>query len=227
MSARDMWKMLHLLNNTSRSGLSTKELADAGVDCYSDTLVELEVRRGVERHTSNGTEVWTLTEGARAVLNSCTVAQKLRGAEEVQVDRGFVFCVMPFGEIWSNAVWFFIETAANGAGLKATRGDTTLRTGNLIENVWNQILESGCVVADMSVPNPNVYYEVGMAHAIGRDTFVIVQRGTDLPADIKGAHYLEYDRGDLAAAAQELRAQLVEWKEHQDIKVTGVESLFS
>jgi len=228
MSARDIWKMLHLLNNTGRNELSTQDLADAGVDCYSDTLIEIMNRGGVEKASRGALELWTLNKGARAVLNSCTVAQRLHDAAEVQVDRAHVFCVMPFSEKWSDTVWrSCIEVAVVGARLKPKRGDTTLRTGSLIKNVWNQILESGCAVADLSSPNPNVYYELGMAHALGRDTFVMVQKGVDLPADIKGAHYLEYDLGDLAGAAQQLQSQLEAWRDDVDVRVAGVEALFS
>ncbi len=227
MSARDIWKMLHLLNNTSRNGLFTKELFNAGVDCRPDTLLEIESRGGVEKSGFGASEFWTLTEGARAVLNSCTVARRLADAAEVQVDRARVFCVMPYSEKWSDDVWeFCVRLAVDRAHLKPRRGDTTLRTGSLIQNVWNEILGSGCVVADLSAPNPNVYYELGMAHALGRDIFVMVQKGSDLPADIKGAHYLEYHLSNLAEAAQGLQAQLEVWRDHEDVKVTGVESLF-
>lgn len=228
MSTRDMWKMLHLLNNTRRNGLSTQELFEAGVDCYSDTLLELEKRGVVHRFDVGGAEVWRLADEARAVLNTCTVAQRLHGSTEVQVDRRRVFCVMPFSEAWSDTVWSScIEIAVLGAGLAPTRGDTTLRTGNLIQNVWNEILESGCVVADLTAPNPNVYYEVGLAHALGRDLFVMVQKGTSLPADLKPAHYLEYDVRDLASATKALQSQLETWRDHRDIKVAGVEAVFS
>jgi hypothetical protein len=228
MSARDMWKMLHLLNNTSRDGLTREELFDAGVDCYSDTLMELASRGGVARTSGQSPELWSLNAGARAVLNTCTVGRKLDGAAEVQVDRARVFCVMPFSEPWSHDVWTaFIEPAITAAGLKAKRGDTTLRTGQLIQNVWNEILESGCVIADLSAFNPNVYYELGMAHALGRDAFVLVQKGTNLPADLKGSHYLEYDSTDLPAATRNLQGKLEAWRDHGDIKALRVEGLFS
>jgi hypothetical protein len=227
MSARDMWKMLHLLNNTRRKGLTTEELADAGVDCYNDTLAEMASRGGVDRTTQGTTEFWTLTNGARGVLNTCTVAQKLDKAAEVQVDRGRVFCIMPFSKDFDPVWTLCIEPAVSTAGLTAMRGDTTLRTGRLIENVWNEILHCGCVVADLSAPNPNVYYELGMAHALGREAFVMVQQGTDFPADVKGTHYTEYAPNDLPAAARDLQAKLEAWKNHRDIKVTGVEALFS
>ena len=227
MSARDMWKMLHLLNNTSRDGLTREQLFDVGVDCYSDTLMELATRGAVTRAPHGASELWTLSAGARAVLNSCTVAQRLAGVTEVQVDRARVFCVMPFSETWSDAVWkSCIEVAVSDAGLKPKRGDTTLRTGKLIQNVWNEILESGCVIADLSARNPNVYYEVGMAHALGRDVFVMVQKGVDLPADLKGAHYLEYELTRLPEATRDLQTQLESWRDDSDIKVARVEALF-
>ena len=228
MSVRDMWKMLHLLNNTGRDGLTTRELADAGVDCYSDTLVELATRGAVARSRRDTAEIWSLTDGARAVLNSCTVARRIDGATEVQVDRSRVFCVMPFSEPWSDGVWNqCIEPAIAAAGLRAKRGDTTLRTGRLIHNVWNEILESGCVVADLSSPNPNVYYELGMAQGLGRDVFVMVQQGVVLPADLKGAHYLEYALRDLPVAMLDLRAKLDAWRDDRDIRVPQVEALFA
>jgi len=228
MSVRDMWKMFHLLNNTSRDGLTREELRDVGVDCYSDTLMELASRGGVARTPQESSELWTLTIGARAVLNTCTVARKLDGAAEVQVDRARVFCVMPFSEPWSHAVWTaFIEPAITAAGLKARRGDTTLRTGKLIQNVWNEILESGCVIADLSAFNPNVYYELGMAHALGRDAYVLVQKGTNLPADLKGSHYLEYEPTDLPAAKRDLQDKLEAWRDDGDIRALRVEALFS
>ena len=200
---------------------------DAGVDCYSDTLLELAARGGVSRIQESGVEQWELTPGARTVLNSCTVGRRLDGAAEVQVDRSRVFCVMPFSMSWSDSVWeSCIEPASKRAGLNPIRGDTTLRTGKLIQNVWNQILECGCVIADLTEPNANVYYELGMAHALGRDTFVMIQKNVDLPADLKGSHYVEYDAGNLPQASQKLEQQLTEWKEDDDVRVGGVEALF-
>ena len=209
-------------------GSREKSFRDVGVDCYSDTLMESASRGGVARTPRESSEIWNLTIGARAVLNTCSVGRKLDGAAEVQVDRARVFCVMPFSEPWSHDVWTaFIEPAITAAGLKAKRGDTTLRTGNLIQNVWNEILESGCVIADLSAFNPNVYYELGTAHAIGRDAFVLVQKGTNLPADLKGSHYVEYEPTDLPAATRDLQGKLEAWRDDGDIKALRVEALFS
>jgi hypothetical protein len=55
----------------------------------------------------------------------------------------------------------------------------------------------------------------------------LVQTGTNLPADIKGAHYVEYNLRDLTGAAQEVQAQLEAWRDNGKTRVAGVESLFS
>ena len=228
MSARDMWKMLHLLNNTSRDGL-TKRSLDAGVDCYSDTLMELAMRGAVARARapSGGSELWKLNDGARAVLNTCTVAQKLDGAAEVQVDRASVFCVMPFSQPWSDEVWkLCIEAAVIGAGLKPNRGDTTLRTGRLIHNVWNEILRSGCVIADLSHPIPTSTTSSAWRTRLAGMRSSWFRRASTCPADLKGAHYVEYALDQLPAAARDLQAKLEAWRDDGDIKVTRVEALF-
>ena len=227
MSEREMWKALHLLNNTKRRGLTTEELFSAGVDCYPDTLVELQTRGALASSVQGKSERWELTPGARAVLNACSVGMKYDHAAEVQVDRARMFCIMPFSEPWSHLVWkSCITAAAREAGLTPIRGDTTLQTGALIKNVWNEILKCGCVVAELSAPNPNVYYEAGMARALGRDVLVVVQKGTKLPADLKGDLYVEYDLGKLATATRKLKTQFKAWRDAKHIKVRRVEGLF-
>ena len=45
------------------------------------------------------------------------------------------------------------------------RGDSIVRVGDLSTNVWKSITQAGVIVAEVSVPNPNVYYEIGLADA--------------------------------------------------------------
>jgi hypothetical protein len=43
------------------------------------------------------------------------------------------------------------------------------------------------------VPNPSVYYEIGLADALGKPVFLFKQANVPLPADFSGIHYYEYD----------------------------------
>jgi predicted nucleotide-binding protein len=80
-------------------------------------------------------------------------------------------------------------------------------------------------VADVSVPNPNVYYEIGLTTALGKPVFMFKQKGVQLPADFGGVHYYEYDLVDLAAGAQDLTTALEKWAQHADHQPFGVKHL--
>ena len=68
MSQRDMWKMMHLLYlyQQGPEGLTYAELYEAGIDCYADTVVELQHRGVIQEQ--NG--AYTLTAPARAILQA-------------------------------------------------------------------------------------------------------------------------------------------------------------
>jgi hypothetical protein len=81
-------------------------------------------------------------------------------------------------------------------------GCTTMkirRQGNIRLDMFQHLLTSDLVIADISIHNANVYYELGVRHALrGKHTFMIRARGTDLktddvPFDIKTDRYLNYD----------------------------------
>ena len=121
-----------------RDSLTTEELRDAAVDCYSDTLLDLRGAGAVASTHDGPTQHSKLSDSACKVLNVCTVACRLEGADEVQVDRKRVFCIMPFGQPWSDKLWACCRAAAKDAGFNVSedgtdddvkRGDTTLRTG--------------------------------------------------------------------------------------------------
>ncbi|MDQ6760945.1 MAG: nucleotide-binding protein, partial [Acidobacteriota bacterium] len=61
------------------------------------------------------------------------------------------------------------------------------------------ITQAGVIVAEVSVPNPNLYYEIGLADALGKPVFLFKQASATLPADFGGVHYYPYDINDLEA----------------------------
>jgi predicted nucleotide-binding protein len=79
------------------------------------------------------------------------------------------------------------------------------------------------VVADISVLNANVFYELGLTHALGKDTILLKRRDTPLPADFGGAHYYEYDLNDFADGKNQLQQAVKNWV--QNNKAYGVREL--
>lgn len=229
MSEHQEYKMMYLLYrcaHSSRDGtkkvLTEAELSRAGVHCEVDTWGTLKDAGLVDWL---GDE-WWLTETARAWLRRFTIAEVPKPDLDIRIDYPDAFVVMPFGEPWSDDVYRdLFKKGAEAAGFSTIRGDAIPRVGNLDDNVWKSITQAGVIVADVSVPNPNVYYEIGLAFALGKPSFVFKQRDVQLPADFGGAHYYEYDLGDLAAGARDLATGLKTWAEHPDNQPFGVKEL--
>jgi hypothetical protein len=205
MGEREMWKMLHLLYTAppgQQPGLSLGELISAGLNCNEDTYDPLLKSDAVLR---NG-DRFSLSTAASAILRSCVVANRKRQGVDVWVDYPKAFVIMPFSKDWSNKVKEgLIKPALAGADLEYVRGDTSPRASELTENIWNDLLQAGVIIADISATNANVFYELGLAHALGKVVFILKQKDADVPADFGGAHYYEYDLNDLEAGMKELR----------------------
>lgn len=214
-----MWKMLHLLYTLrpGRNGLTAVQLDAAGIDCGPDTIEPL-IDAGVVAYDGN---LYSLAKPARRILGSCIVGNKRWSSDDLWVDVASAFVIMPFREPWSDDVYrHMIEPAVTGAGLACVRGDAVVRVGDLTQNVWGALLHAGLVIADVSAPNVNVFYELGLSHALGKDTFILKQATATVPADIGGAHYHEYDPSSLPAAQQWLTTEIRNWADRN--RVDGV-----
>jgi hypothetical protein len=210
MSTQSIWKMLHLLNNNDRDELTRAELHDAGVDCTSDTIAPLFRDEVVRRDSARDT--YSLTAPAWRILESCVVANRRWPGVDIRVDAPRAFVVMPFSAPWSNDVYSrMIEPAVKDAGLDCQKGDQPVRVSDLTNTIWDELLLAGLVIAEISEPNPNVFYEVGLAHALGKDTFLLKQAGVKLTADFGGTHYYEYDLKDLSNGRDHLSKEVAKW----------------
>jgi len=128
------------------------------------------------------------------------------------VDYPSAFVVMPFSETWSDIVYRdLIKPGVEDAGLQCIRGDTVVRIGDLTQNIWGALLRAGVVIADVSALNANVFYELGLTHAIGKDAIILKQAASKVPADIGGAHYHEYDLQAMDRSKSWLSSELSEW----------------
>ena len=88
-------------------------------------------------------------------------------------------------------------------------GGTTgeiVRAGNIRLDMFEQLLLADLVIADISIHNANVYYELGVRHALrDRRTVLLRARIQEVPFDLKTDRYLEYPADDPAAARASLR----------------------
>lgn len=125
-----------------------------------------------------------------------------------KVNPRLCFVLMPFTEPWSDGVYVAIRSAVGGADFECRRADDDL--GRIIlRDIWERINEAAFVVADLTAFNPNVFYELGVAHTVGTPSIPIAQTGTRLPFDQQAYRALMYDLDP--PDHQALRDDLSKW----------------
>ena len=79
-----------------------------------------------------------------------------------------VSVMMPFGAQY-NDVYKTLKTAASDLGLECKRADDIWEHHHVIQDIVDLITKARVVVCDCSGRNPNVFYEIGIAHSLGKD----------------------------------------------------------
>jgi tetratricopeptide (TPR) repeat protein len=117
------------------------------------------------------------------------------------------FVIIPFAVEFKNQWELAVMPAIQDAGLVPVRGDdSSLAAGVIMSDVTRLIYQSDLVIADLTGRNPNVMYELGLAHAAQKPVVMIAQHDTDVPFDLSHVRYLQYDVRDLS----QLRRALTE-----------------
>ena len=108
---------------------------------------------------------------------------------------------MPFDASFNDVYHLGIKPAADGAGAYCERVDEQIFAESILARIYNQIAKADLIVADMSGRNPNVFYEVGYAHALGKTVILLTKNSDDIPFDLK--HYPHIIYADSIAGMKE------------------------
>ena len=137
-----------------------------------------------------------------------------------------VFIVRPFGI--KNGIDFekiendLIRPAMQQAGLTGGTTGEFLQQGNIRADMFAQLLIADLVIADISIHNANVFYELGIRHALrDKRTLLIKSKASDssqseVPFDLKTDRYLEYDASNPSAVGERLVTALKRTLDSQD-----------
>lgn len=111
--------------------------------------------------------------------------------EHERIEPELVSVMMPFDAAFG-PVYDSIRAAAEGAGLRARRADDIWENPAIIQDVVSLIDRSRVVVCDCTGRNPNVFYEAGIAHTLGREVILVAQADHDIPFDLRHLRYVRY-----------------------------------
>ena len=123
------------------------------------------------------------------------------------IDTTLVTAMMPFRPDFAD-VRETMRRACENTGRTLKAADDIWESSVLIQDVINLISKSCMVIVDFTGKNPNVFYETGVAHALGKEVIPITQSLDDVPFDLKHHRVLKYDNN--ANGRAELQKKLEE-----------------
>lgn len=116
-----------------------------------------------------------------------------------------VFVLMPFmGNFFAN-YQAVIKPVAQELGCNIKQANEIHKADVIIDSVYSEIRQADFLIADATGRNPNVFYEIGYAHALGKKVIIIVQDPKDIPFDIARIRYIKYSPDARDLLAEDLR----------------------
>ncbi len=117
---------------------------------------------------------------------------KIFGRGEFTLDPNLCFVLMPFEEKMHPIYDDHIRNVVESEGLFCLRADNITSTNLITWDIWEKVNRARFLIADLTTKNANVFYEVGVAHALGKDVILITQTMEDVPFDLKALRCIVY-----------------------------------
>ena len=107
--------------------------------------------------------------------------------------QGTVFVVMQFSDPYQTLYTDVIKPVIESYKLQVYHAGEVFGPGIILEDITAGIVEAKIVIAEITPPNQNVFYELGYAHALKKPTILLADSAKDLPFDISGYRCLFYE----------------------------------
>ncbi len=131
-----------------------------------------------------GRQVGLIAAGSQEVRFSNVVVKR---------ERPRAFVAMHFAEPYDTFYRDVIKKRAEDSGFDVFRIDEKVGPGVVFQDIQREIEQAEIVIAEITPANPNVFYELGYAHALGKPTILLAQRGAELPFDIRSFRVIFYN----------------------------------
>jgi hypothetical protein len=155
----------------------------------------LEKAKLLERH-GDKTRVLDVSSEVVQSDEKSTRIKKLGAEAAVKVGET-CFVMQPFAMPYGDYYDKIFKPAIEKTGLQPVRADADIfGTGKIIDQVWRGISAAKVLVAELTTRNPNVFYELGLAHALNKPVVLISSNESDVPFDLQHIRVIYYDVSD-------------------------------
>lgn len=110
------------------------------------------------------------------------------------INEQMVFVLSPFAEPFDTIYSDHIKPLIEGIeGFQCLRADSIYDNRPVIEDIWQYTNEARIVISELTGRNPNVFYETGIAHTIGKEVVLITQSMDEVPFDLRHLRCIVYE----------------------------------
>lgn len=111
---------------------------------------------------------------------------------EIKVQKDLAFVLTPFHRDFDQTYEIINETC-NMAKMRSMRGDEEFVPKDVLQHIVRCIVKSRIVIANLNGRNPNVFYELGIAHTLNKPTILVAHINTEVPFDLKNQYLVLYN----------------------------------
>ncbi|MBA7663212.1 hypothetical protein ES703_71251 [subsurface metagenome] len=128
-------------------------------------------------------------------ISSPYLSQFLRGLgltnNDLAIENDLVFLLTPFNK-QSRESFDITVDVCRSIGMRCLRGDEQYVSGELLPHIIRLVAKSRLIIANIQGRNPNVLYELGIAHAMDKPTILLTKSPVKAPIDIRAKHLVIY-----------------------------------
>jgi hypothetical protein len=205
--------MINIIHYLYHHGRISDDATKNMLQCYADTTDPLKNSKILEIRGND----WILSQGVGDFLRLAeenlqsfppqdwVFSFPLRVPPPQPNEPRYCFVVMPYGKPWYQRVCDSIKKAAISERYTCAVAKDIASSGGIMRQVWDGIRKADVVVADLTENNPNVLYETGMAHALGKEVVLITQDVNTLPFDLRALRCVAYQEATLSGLERDLQ----------------------
>jgi hypothetical protein len=104
------------------------------------------------------------------------------------------FVIMPFGGFINEYYSAIYKPAIEANNLVPRRADDLFRPSTIVNDIWNYTKHAKILLADLTGKNANVFYELGLAHALAKPVIMVAESMDDIPFDLRALRIIVYDK---------------------------------
>lgn len=112
--------------------------------------------------------------------------------QSLYVKKQMALCLMPFNKRFDKT-YDIIKKSCKHCNFECFRSDEPVTPGSILRQIVEMILEAQIIIALIDGRNPNVFYEIGIAHALGKNVILVSDyNDSQIPFDLRSNRFVLY-----------------------------------